>query len=83
MWRKSVLDIYFTEFGAVMTTVLPVLFKYCYKYCYSDSQNLWAELEVGGLALYNLIQPTSSVILLLPLFGTNTSIKSDGVKLAL
>ena len=26
-----------------MTTVLPVLFKYCYKYCYSDSRN-----ERGG-----------------------------------
>jgi hypothetical protein len=31
-------DIHFTEIGAVMTTVLPVLFKYCYKYCYSDSR---------------------------------------------
>ena len=28
------------SFGAVMTTVLPVLFKYCYKYCYSDSRKL-------------------------------------------
>jgi hypothetical protein len=37
VWRKSVFDIYFTEFGAVLTTVLLVLFKYCYKYCYSDS----------------------------------------------
>ena len=27
VWRKSVFDIYFTEFGTVMTTVLPVLFK--------------------------------------------------------
>jgi hypothetical protein len=30
----------FTEFGAALTTVLPVLFKYCYKYCYSDSRKL-------------------------------------------
>ena len=30
---------FLTEFGAVLTTVLPVLFKYCYKYCYSDSRN--------------------------------------------
>ena len=30
----------FTEFGAVMTTVVPVLFKYCYKYYYSDSRKL-------------------------------------------
>ena len=35
-----VFDIYFTEFGAALTTVLPVLFKYCYKYCYSDSRKL-------------------------------------------
>ena len=36
----SVFDIYFTEFGADLTTVLPLLFKYCYKYCYSDSRKL-------------------------------------------
>jgi hypothetical protein len=34
------LDIYFTKFGAALTTILPILFKYCYKYCYSDSRNL-------------------------------------------
>jgi hypothetical protein len=28
---KVVFDIYFTELGAALTTVLPVLFKYCYK----------------------------------------------------
>jgi hypothetical protein len=38
--RKNVFDIHFTEFDDVMTTVLPVLFKYCYKYCYSDSRRL-------------------------------------------
>jgi hypothetical protein len=51
VWRKSVFDIYFTAFGAVLTTVLPVLFKYCYKYCYSDSRNLWAVMKGRGLAL--------------------------------
>ena len=51
MFDVSVFDIYFTEFGAVMTTVLPVLFKYCYKYCYSDSRKLWAVMKGGGLAL--------------------------------
>jgi hypothetical protein len=51
VWRKSVFDIYFTEFGAALSTVLPVLFKYCYKYCYSDSRKLWAVMEEGGLAL--------------------------------
>ena len=28
----------FTSFGADLTTVLPVLFKYCCKYGYSDSR---------------------------------------------
>jgi hypothetical protein len=51
VWRKSVFDIYFTELGAALTTVLPALFKYCYKYCYSDSRKLWAVMKAGGLAL--------------------------------
>jgi hypothetical protein len=51
VWRKSVFDIYFTEFGAGLTAVLPVLFKYCCKYCYSDSRKLWAVMKGGGLAL--------------------------------
>ena len=61
VWRKSVIDIYFTELGSALTTVLPVLFKYCHKYCYSDSRNLWVVLKGGGLGLLNLIQPTISV----------------------
>jgi hypothetical protein len=48
VWRKSVFDIYFTEFGTALTAIL---FQYCYKYCYSDSRNLWAVMKVGGLAL--------------------------------
>ena len=28
------------EFGTALTTILPILFHYCYKYCYSDSRNL-------------------------------------------
>jgi hypothetical protein len=51
VWRKSVLDIYFTECGTALTTILPILFQYCYKYCYSDSRKLWAEMKAGGLAL--------------------------------
>ena len=35
-----IFDIDFTEFGAALTTVLPVLFKYCYKYCNSDRRRL-------------------------------------------
>jgi hypothetical protein len=23
-----------TEFGTALTTILPILFQYCYKYCY-------------------------------------------------
>jgi hypothetical protein len=51
VWRKSVFDIYFTEFGTALTTILPILFQYCYKYCYSDSWNFWAVLKARGLAL--------------------------------
>jgi hypothetical protein len=29
-----------TEFGTALTTILPILFQYCFQYCYSDSQNL-------------------------------------------
>jgi hypothetical protein len=28
--------------SAETTTILPILFQYCYKYCYSDCRNLWA-----------------------------------------
>ena len=40
MCDVKVSDIYFTEFGTALTTILPILFKYCYKYCYSDRRNL-------------------------------------------
>ena len=33
VWRKNVFDIYFTEFGTALTTILPIFFQYCYKYC--------------------------------------------------
>ena len=39
MCDVKVSDIYFTEFGTALTTILPILFLYCYKYCYSDSRN--------------------------------------------
>ena len=42
-------DNYFTYF-------VPV-----FKYCYSDSRNLWTIMRAGGLALWNLIQPTISL----------------------
>ena len=34
-----------TEFCTALTTILLILFQYCYKYCYSDSRNLWAVLK--------------------------------------
>ena len=40
MCDVKVYDIYFTEFGTALTTMLPILFQYYYKYCYSDSRNL-------------------------------------------
>ena len=51
VWRKSALDIYFTEFGTALTTILPIFFQYSYKYCYCDSRNLWAVMKAEGLAL--------------------------------
>ena len=39
------------KFGTALTTILPILFQYCYKYCYSDSRNLRAVMKAGGLAL--------------------------------
>jgi hypothetical protein len=51
VWRKIVFDICLTGFGTALTTMLPILFQYCYKYCYSDSRNLWAVMKAGGLAL--------------------------------
>jgi hypothetical protein len=58
-----------TEFGTALTTILPILFQYCYVYCYSDSRNLWAVMKAGGLALYNLIQPTISLEIPVPSQG--------------
>jgi hypothetical protein len=49
--RKNIFDIYVTEYGTALTTILPILFQYCYKYCYSDSRNLWVVMKAGGLAL--------------------------------
>ena len=28
MWRKSIFDIYVTEYGTALTTILPILFLY-------------------------------------------------------
>ena len=42
-----VFDIYFAELGADLTTVLPLLFKYCCKYCYSDSRETLSRNERG------------------------------------
>ena len=44
VWRKNIFDIYVTEYGTALTTILPIFFQYCYKYCYSDV------MKAGGLA---------------------------------
>ena len=46
-----------------------ILFQYCYKCCYSDSRNLCTVMRAGGLASYNLIQPTISLEMLVPSQG--------------
>jgi hypothetical protein len=50
VWRKSVFDIYFTEFGADLTTVLPVLFKYCCKYVSGNQNNCYWPLHSESIA---------------------------------
>ena len=69
VWRKNIFDIYVTEYGTALTTILPILFQYCYTYCYSDSRNLWAVMKAGDLALSNLIQPTISLEMPVPSHG--------------
>jgi hypothetical protein len=39
-----------TGFSTALTTILPLLFQYCFKCCYSDSRNLWTVMRAGGLA---------------------------------
>ena len=68
-YLQKCFDIYFTEFGTALTTILPILLQYCYKYWYSDSRNLWAVMKAGGLALYNLIQPTIYIEMPVPSQG--------------
>jgi hypothetical protein len=58
-----------TEFSTALTTILHILFQYCCKYCYSDSRNLWTVMKAGGLAPYNLIQPTISLEMPVPSQG--------------
>ena len=36
---KNIFDIYVTEYGTALTTILPILFLYL-NTCYSDSRNL-------------------------------------------
>ena len=55
-----------TEFSTALTTILPILFQYCYKCCYSDNRNLWTVMKVGDLAPWNLIQPNISLEMPVP-----------------
>jgi hypothetical protein len=69
VWRKIVFDIYLTEFGTALTTILLIAFQYCYTYGYSDRRNLWAVMKARDLALQNLIQPTISLEMAVPSQG--------------
>ena len=40
VWRKNIFDIYVTEYGTALTTIIPILFLY----------NLWTVMRAGGLA---------------------------------
>ena len=51
------------------TTIIPNLSQHCYKCCYSDNRNLLTVMEAGGLAPYNLIQPTISLKMPVPSQG--------------
>ena len=47
VWRKNIFDIYVTEYGTALTTILPILFLYLNTV--SDSRNLWTVMRAGGL----------------------------------
>ena len=49
VWRKNIFDIYVTEYGTALTTILPILFLYLNTV--SDSRSLWTVMTAGGLAL--------------------------------
>ena len=49
VWRKNIFDIYVTEYGTALTTILPILFLYLNTVT-SDSRNLWTVMRAGGLA---------------------------------
>jgi hypothetical protein len=44
---KIIFDICFTGFGTALTTILPILFQYCYKYCWQNQfSGCWLILSV-------------------------------------
>ena len=49
VWRKNIFDIYVTEYGTTLTTILPIFFLYL-NTVISDSRNLWTVMRAGGLA---------------------------------
>ena len=59
----------FTSLNMVLLWQLFYLFVPVFKYCYSDSRSLWTVMRAGGLALWNLIQPTISLEMPLPSQG--------------
>ena len=68
MWHKSVFDIYFTEYGTALTTVLPILFLYLNTVIVTAETLNRNESGRFG-ALKNLIQPTISLEMPVPSQG--------------
>ena len=59
VWCKNIFDIYVTEYGTALTTILPILFLYLNTVI----------VTAGGLAPYDLIQPTISLEMPVPSQG--------------
>jgi hypothetical protein len=77
------LDIYFTEFGTALTTILPILFQYCYKYCYSSFFSLVACVFLFFLvslstrvSKYVVMIPNGASLFVFPVFINNTIFNS-------
>jgi hypothetical protein len=62
-----------TGFSTALTTILPILFQYCYKCCYSDSRNLWTVMKAEKHS-YVTHRQKKSLSLSLYIFTLRTSI---------
>ena len=50
VWRKNIFDIYVTEYGTAMTTILPILFLYLNTVTVTAGTFVWTVMRAGGLA---------------------------------